>query len=151
MLLVLKITPKQVVQRAQRVNFQQPQRVAVASTDVLKPQGDRVHGLHKRRFLLPVRPDQLQQARVGEFPTEYADAVLRQVNAFILSAEDGSLERLIFQLSLDDRQVRNGRVRKAINIFEVAVPQCVEVNRSPIDPRAARQIVDLFGKEGSTV
>ena len=151
MLLVLKIAPQQVVQRAQRVNFQHPQRIATASANVLKPQGNRVHGLHQRRFLLPVRPDQFKQARIGELSAEYADAVLTQVNAFVLSAEDGPLERLIFQLSLDNRQVRNGRVLIAVDIFEVAVPQRVEVNRSPIDPRAARQIIDLFGKEGSTV
>ena len=63
-LLVLDISPKQVVQRPQRIDLEVRQRIASAAALalVLEAQADRVHGLHQHPLLVPVRPDQLQQA-----------------------------------------------------------------------------------------
>src|SRR6267142_216542 len=58
---VLNVTPEQVVQGAQWMNFEISQRIAFErSTSVLEAHADSVHGLHKHSLLVPVRPDKFK-------------------------------------------------------------------------------------------
>src|SRR5258708_3153080 len=64
---VLNVTPQQVVQRTQWINFQVGQRIAIVwTTSVLEAHADSVHGLYEHSFLVPVRPDQFKHAWATE-------------------------------------------------------------------------------------
>src|SRR5262249_56735976 len=74
MLLVLEISPEQVVQRPQRIDLELSQRVESRAADILEPLADRIHGLNEHSLFVPVRPDQLEEARVGQLPAKDARA-----------------------------------------------------------------------------
>src|SRR5258705_6558491 len=64
---VLNVTPEQVVQRSQWINFEVGKRIAfVWTTSVLKAHADSVHGLHQHSFFVPVRPDQFKHTGTTE-------------------------------------------------------------------------------------
>src|SRR5215471_1350302 len=71
MLLVLDKAPEEVIQRAQGVDLQHGQRIAVRGTAaVLEPPGDRVYALDQHALLVPVVPEQLDKAWIGELGPE---------------------------------------------------------------------------------
>src|SRR5688572_23316580 len=62
MLLVLGISPEQVVESPQGIDFQVGEWIApFSSALVLKAQADRIHRLHELRLLHPIRPDELEK------------------------------------------------------------------------------------------
>lgn len=62
-LFVLDITPEQIVQRPQRIDRYMRERIAIAeATYVLETPADGIYRLNQHSFLVPVRPDQLDQA-----------------------------------------------------------------------------------------
>src|SRR4029078_7307942 len=64
---VLDVTPEQVVQWPQRINFQVCQWIVVQwSTSVLEAHADSIHGLHQHSLFMPVRPDQFEHAWTSE-------------------------------------------------------------------------------------
>jgi hypothetical protein len=67
MLLILDMTPEQVVQWPQRVDLEICEWISLQwPADILKPPANDVHGLHLHPLFVPVRPDQLKQARLGK-------------------------------------------------------------------------------------
>src|SRR5262245_18420188 len=74
--LVLDEAPDNIVQRAQRIDFEIRERIAVRwAAPVLEPQADGVHRLHEHPLFVPVRPDQLEEARGYEPVPKQVEAI----------------------------------------------------------------------------
>src|SRR5690349_11011511 len=81
-LLVLYVTPQQVVERAERVDFEHRERIMItAIADVLETAAQRVHGLHQHAFLMPVGPYQFKQTRLGELGSQETEALFGKLEA----------------------------------------------------------------------
>ena len=104
MLFILDVSPQQVVERAQRIDLQVRERVLRgAAADVLEAPGDRVRGLHQHPFFVPVRPDQLEQARVGELLLQDAVALARLLRREL---EPSDVDVDVAELPADHGEVR---------------------------------------------
>src|SRR5262252_2788652 len=74
--LVLDEAPDNIVQRAQRIDLEIRERIAVRrAAPVLEPQTDGVHRLHEHPLFVPVRPDQFEQARGSEPVPKQVEAI----------------------------------------------------------------------------
>jgi hypothetical protein len=63
-LLVLDVAPQQTAERPQRVDLEVRQRIAIARcAHVLEASADGAEGLRQHSFFVPIRPDQLDEAR----------------------------------------------------------------------------------------
>ena len=85
-LLVLDVAPQQVAERPQRIDLEMRQRIAAARrADVLEAPGIALDALHQHALLVPVRPDQLEQARHLDPRAQHAGAV--QAGDFAFAGE----------------------------------------------------------------
>src|ERR1700730_14435960 len=76
MLFVLEVTPEEVAQRTKRVDLQKSKRILLTrGASVLETPGDRLHRLDEHALLVPVGPDELNEAWVTEL---FADDTLAQ-------------------------------------------------------------------------
>ena len=127
-LLVLDVAPEQVVERPQRIDLEVAQRIVVLRpADVLETPRDRVQRLHQHSLLVPVRPDQLEQAGIGELVPEDAEAVRRQ--AVVDAREHRALEPDVAELVADQREIGQRQARRAVHRDQVLVPQAGEIDR----------------------
>src|SRR5262249_778322 len=84
-LLFLDVAPEEISQGPEWIDFEHGQRIpaAAGSPNILETPADCVQGLHQHSFLVPIRPDQLEQARTGQLPPENSYARFRNVDTWV--------------------------------------------------------------------
>src|SRR5262249_10172287 len=95
--------------------------ISAASEPILKAQTDGVDRLNEHGFFVPVRPDQLHQARLTQFLAEepvarFCDILLTKVR------EDPALDAGVGEFACHERKVWQGQTMGAVNLYEVRFP-----------------------------
>ncbi|MCY1230446.1 hypothetical protein D9M72_428580 [compost metagenome] len=139
MLLVLDIAPQQVIERPQRIDLHIGEGIILQRpADVLEAARNRIHGLDQHSLFLPVRPDELEQARLNQPGPQDAVAIAH----LLLELVGVELEVDIAYVRLLDRLVdhlapNEGKIRKQPGL-------CLEVEFQ-VATEPGRQIADVRG------
>src|SRR5215510_10279258 len=100
--LVLDEAPDNIVQRAQRIDFEIRERIAVRrAAPVLEPQTDSVHRLHEHPLFVPVRPDQFEETRGFEPVPKQVEAIRE---ALLLPFRIDAHERIDYPFEVGKRR-----------------------------------------------